>query len=66
MNIGEEIRARRKVKGFSIYELSCLSGVSMAAISKFERGLGDLCVSKLEAICKALNVSIKLVDADRS
>ena len=64
MNIGEELKAIRNAKGMYLWEVSDRSNVPQSTISRFERGLGDPCVSKLEAICKALNVSIKLVDAD--
>ena len=64
MNIGAKLREIRNLKRKFLWELSEETNIPQSTISEFERGVRDIKFSEVLAICKALNVSIKLVDAD--
>lgn len=55
------IKDARARKGFSQRELSAVSGVPQAQISKFENGSVDLRISSLVALVRALDLELELV-----
>lgn len=62
--IGERIRHWRKERGYSLEDLSALTGFSVNTISSIENG-GDTTLSYLIAICQALVVYPKdILDID--
>jgi transcriptional regulator with XRE-family HTH domain len=64
MNLGEKIRALRKKKDMTLDELSDLSGVAKATLSRIENGLAEGNIKTYIKICKVLNVNIKELFAD--
>lgn len=54
--VGHEIRRQRHAAGLSINTVSRASGVSVAAISKFERGLVSPQLETYVVICEALSI----------
>lgn len=58
-NFGTWLSKQRKEKGWSIYKLQKVSGVSRQAILKIESG-GDVKISTAIQLCRALCKSYKL------
>lgn len=58
--IGESIKGKRLQKSLSQEELSVASGVSLASITRLERGKGNTSLANLLAILKALGVAGEL------
>lgn len=58
--IGEAMKLRRIQKEISQEELAKLSGVSHASIARFETGKGNISLSNLLLIMKALNIANEL------
>jgi len=56
--LGAKIRAARKAQGLTLMELSALSGVSLASLSKSERGLIALSYEKFLAVSQALGMDL--------
>ena len=55
---GQRVRALRKERGLSQEELADLSGLDRTYISGIERGLRNVALRNIEALAKALDVSI--------
>ena len=55
---GQRIRTLRKERGWSQEELAELSGLDRTYISGIERGLRNVALRNIEALAKALEVSI--------
>jgi transcriptional regulator with XRE-family HTH domain len=65
--VGESLRHLRKVRGFSLEQLSALSGVSRAALSHIEGAHGNPTLSLLWKITVALGVPFQsLLDSGKS
>lgn len=60
-DIAERLQAARKAKGLSQRELSDLTGVPQAQISRIETGAVDLRLSTLVALAHALDLELTLV-----
>ncbi|MBR6472270.1 MAG: helix-turn-helix domain-containing protein [Firmicutes bacterium] len=60
MIIGEEVRAARARKGLSQKELSAVTGIDQADISRIERGIANPSVETLYRIAKALDSELKI------
>lgn len=58
MNIGKRIRAIREARGMSLNELARRADVGPASISRVENELQGLTVDTLEALCKALGLTL--------
>lgn len=58
--IGESVKGRRLQKNISQDELSELSGVSKASITRFETGKGNISLLNLLSIMKALEMAEEL------
>lgn len=58
INIGEKILEYRKLKDYSIKDLSDKSGVTSSMLSQIERGLANPSINSLKSIAKALEVPI--------
>ena len=56
-HIGKNIRAARKSKNLTLEVLSGLSGVSESFLGMVERGVSNVSVETLIALCDALNMS---------
>ena len=54
-----QIRYLRELKGLSLVDVSERSGVTVAALSRLERGLSKPRPSTLRKIAQALNVSVE-------
>lgn len=52
--LGHCVRQIRWQKGLSMRDLSGSSGISIAHISEFERGIKEMSSELLEALCKGL------------
>ena len=61
MSIGEKVKELRLEKKMTIKQLSEESGLSIGYLSQFERGLSAIAVDSLEAVAKALGVSVKFL-----
>jgi transcriptional regulator with XRE-family HTH domain len=57
-NVGQMVRALRKKQSYSLRDLSELSGLSVNAISKIERGENSPTVASLHHLASALGVHI--------
>lgn len=64
MNIGSNIRAIRKEKGYTQKDLAEKMGLSEISIKKYESSKSNLTISTLERIVNALNVDITDVFKD--
>ncbi len=62
--IGAEVRRLRKSLDLTINELSTTSGLSVATLSKIENGAISPSLATLDALAKALNVSISQLFAE--
>jgi transcriptional regulator with XRE-family HTH domain len=58
-DIGGKLRSRRKVRGFSLRQISEASGLSIGLISQIERGVTMPTLRSLQQICTALDMPIK-------
>ncbi len=58
-DIGANIRALRKAKGWTLEALASRSGLSTGFLSQVERDLTTLSIVSLAAICRALDVPIQ-------
>ena len=58
MNIGKAIKYFRNTRKLTVTELSDMCGLSQPAISQIENGKRDPSQESIEAIAKALNVSV--------
>lgn len=56
--LGKRIKTIRKQRGMTLQDLADISGLSIAFISKVERGLTSPTFSALLEICKALEVDL--------
>lgn len=56
--LGKDLCLARERHGLSVRELSEESGVSREAISAIERGFRYPSLQTLEALCRALNISV--------
>lgn len=54
------IRKERERQGLTVYKLAELSGVHAANIHKIEDGENCPRIDTMQAICKALNIEIRL------
>lgn len=62
---GKKLKRERKRAGITMEELAKQVGVTQAQISFYERNINKPSIEKLEAIARALNVSIsKFLDED--
>lgn len=59
-NIGDKIRALRKKSGYSLEDLSILSGLSLSYLGEIERGEKIVTFSALKSIVEVLGVPISL------
>ena len=57
--IGKAIRQRRKSEGLRLEDLSLLSGIESASISRIERGQRDAHLSTLTRLAAALNLDFQ-------
>ena len=60
--VGEVIRSLRKEKGLTLTRLSELSGVSDAAISRWENGQRQPKISDVELVLSALGAEVVIVE----
>lgn len=58
INIGENIKKSRLEKGWTQEELAAYTGVSLQAVSKWERGVSYPDIELLPLIARSLNISI--------
>lgn len=58
--IGEALKGRRLQRNISQEELSKLSGVSLASITRLETGKGNISLANMLAILKALEIADEL------
>lgn len=58
--IGNQIRRRREELGITQVQLSDLSGIDRANISKIERGTYNISIDILSRISEALNLDVEL------
>jgi len=65
MNIGDNIRACRKLKGLSQKEVAMTTGINQAQYSRVESGKVEPTISSLERIAEALGVSLSEFFADK-
>lgn len=56
--IGERIKKLRKEKGLTQKELAEMTGISLSAIEKYERGKLNPSLGKIESIANALEIGI--------
>ena len=56
--IGEAVRGARKSRGLTLKDLSSSSGVSVAMISKIERGQVSASVATLDALARAAGIPV--------
>jgi transcriptional regulator with XRE-family HTH domain len=59
-SVGELIRERRKALGYSLQELSDLSGMKLQYLSLVERGEVNVTVKTLDTIALALGRKLKI------
>jgi transcriptional regulator with XRE-family HTH domain len=65
MTLGRNLRAAREAKGYSLRDAQALTRVSIATISRAERGVGTIHVHALASLAKCYGVSIEdLLDFD--
>ena len=62
--VGKAIRSRRKSEGLRLEDLSLLSGIESASISRIERGRRDSHLSTLARLAAALNLDFRELFAD--
>lgn len=62
MTIGDTIRDLRTAKGYSLRDLSKLSGISAAAISRWESGQRIPSVKSYNAIMAALGAELLVME----
>ena len=60
MSINEQIKQARLLKGWSRYRLRVESGVSETHIRLIEEGKNDPSLRIVEALCRALNIEVKI------
>jgi transcriptional regulator with XRE-family HTH domain len=58
MQLGEEIRERRELRGFTQEELAAMADVHVNLLGRTERGTSNPTLSKLFAVAKCLGVSL--------
>lgn len=56
----EQFVAYRKLMNKSIKDVSDITGISTTTISRYENGHADIGSDKLETLCKAIGINIKL------
>ncbi|EQK47041.1 helix-turn-helix family protein [[Clostridium] bifermentans ATCC 19299] len=59
MNIGANIKKFRKEKALTQKDLAEITGISISAIEKYERGRLNPSLGKIESIANALDVTIQ-------
>ena len=57
--IGQKLRLRRKIRGFSLQRVAERSGVSIGLLSEIERGLATPSPQTLKQICRAIEMPIQ-------
>jgi transcriptional regulator with XRE-family HTH domain len=57
--IGQKLRLRRKIRGFSLQRVAERSGISIGLLSEIERGLATPSPQTLKQICRALEMPIQ-------
>ena len=57
LTFGDRLRAIRKARGLTLSELSSKSGILLNRLGEYERGQVAPTITRLEWLCKALNVS---------
>lgn len=62
--VGKAIRSRRKSEGLRLKDLSLLSGIESASISRIERGRRDAHLSTLARLAAALNLDFRELFTD--
>ena len=60
IKIGKRVAEIRKGKGITIRQLAEISGISNPDISDIENGKHSVGIDRLNKICKALDVKIKI------
>jgi transcriptional regulator with XRE-family HTH domain len=64
-SIGQKLRWRRKIRGFSLQRVAEQSGISIGLLSEIERGLATPSPPVLKAVCRAIEMPISwLYDGD--
>lgn len=58
--LGDQIKAARASKGYTLSQLSESTGITRTALSRIENALSPTSVDMLEKICKPLGLSITL------
>lgn len=58
MNIGEEIKKRRKTISLSQNDLSEMAGISLATLKNIERGSGNPSFETIEKLLEVLGMEI--------
>lgn len=56
--IADKLRMIRLEKHYRIEDLALKSGVASSTISKYEQGISDMSLNKLEQILKPYNISL--------
>jgi len=64
--IAEKIKEERKRKNLTQTQLGELIGVKKSQISKLEKGIGDIRLSTIIKVFKALNTNLKIVFENNS
>lgn len=59
-DVAATVRELRRAKGLSQMELALRAGVEQPAISRFERGVGSMTLTKLDKIAGALDLQVSL------
>ena len=59
--LGEKVRKERKLAGLTQEQLAEKLGVSINAVSKWERGLNLPDVSLMKELCDILNITLSLI-----
>lgn len=59
MNIGQNIKARRKAKGWTLTELEKITGINNGNLSKIERNQQSLTNETMQTLATAFNVSLR-------
>jgi transcriptional regulator with XRE-family HTH domain len=55
---GDQLRARRKARGMTLYDVASTAGVSSSLVSMIERDMTSPSIRSLDAICKALDMPV--------
>lgn len=64
--VGSNIKKYRKEKGLYQKDIAKLCDISIAYISKIEKGNANISIDTLEKIAKALNVSVDKLVTDKN